>query len=175
MRVLVLAATAAAFLVSNVVAQTAPAPASPAAAMMKTFTAGADIPAMIAKAKADRKGDAPMVNQPILSLAPYTVALEYRPGTAPATVHEIDAEMMVIVQGAGTLITGGKLAGETRTNPTNLAAPTITDGQSRDIAPGDVILIPENTPHQVSPAAGEEIVIISVHMPRPAQAGWSWP
>ncbi len=154
-------------------AQTAPA-ATPAAVNL-FFDAG-DLPAAIAKLKAARVNNQPLVTQPrLLNMPPYRVQLEYRPGTAPATVHEIDAEMMVIVQGAGTLITGGKLAGETRTNPTNLAAPTITDGQSRDIAPGDVILIPENTPHQVSPAAGEEIVIISVHMPRPAQAGWSWP
>jgi len=153
-----------------------PACAQTAPAAVNLFFDAGDLPAAIAKLKAARVNNQPLVTQPrLLNMPPYRVQLEYRPGTAPATVHETDAEMMMIVQGAGTLITGGKLAGETRTNPTNLAAPTITDGQSRDIAPGDVILIPENTPHQVAPAAGEEIVIISVHMPRPAQAGWSWP
>lgn len=156
-------------------AQTASAPA-PAAPMVKLFSAAADLPAAIAKLKAARVGDQPLVVEPrLLSLPPYRVQLEYRPGIAPATVHEKDAEMMYILEGTGTIVTGGKLVGETRTNADNLAGTSIADGKPQAIAPGDVVLIPENTPHQVTPKSGAAIVIMSVHMPRPAQAGWSWP
>ena len=173
MRVLLFAATAG-FLASSAVAQTAPAPApaSPAAAMMKTFTAGADIPAMIAKAKADRKGDAPMVNQPILSLAPYTVALEYRPGTAPASLHEKDAELMFVLEGSGTIVTGGKLVDEKRNNAANLGGSSIAGGKSQAVVKGDFLIVPENTPHQVIPGGGAPIVLMTFHVPRPAPAAW---
>jgi len=159
-------------------AQPAPAaPAVPAAnQVVNLFFDGGDLPAAIAKLKAARVNDQPLVTQPrLLNMPPYRVQLEYRPGTAPATVHEIDAELMFIVQGTGAIVTGGKVVDEKRTNATNLAGPSITGGQSRDISPGDVILIPENVPHQVIPASGQEVVIISFHMPRPAQPGWSWP
>jgi mannose-6-phosphate isomerase-like protein (cupin superfamily) len=157
-------------------AQPAPAAAPAANQVVNLFFDGADLPAAIAKLKAARVNNQPLVTQPrLLNMPPYRVQLEYRPGTAQATVHEIDAEMMVVVEGTGTIVTGGKVVGETRTNASNRAGPSIEGGQSREISPGDVILIPENVPHQVMPAAGQEVVIISVHMPRPAQPGWSWP
>ena len=51
-----------------------PAPAA------KTFMNNKEIMGLIDKAKADRKGDAPLVAEPILSLTPYRAQLEYRPG-----------------------------------------------------------------------------------------------
>src|SRR5579862_5033711 len=59
------------------------------------FMSDKDIMALVEKAKADRKGDAPIVAEPILQLAPYKAQLEYRPGTGPAAYHEHDAELMV--------------------------------------------------------------------------------
>lgn len=59
---------------------------------------------LIEKAQADRKGDAPLVAEPILSLAPYRAQLEYRPGTSPAAVHEKNAELMVVLEGTGNIV-----------------------------------------------------------------------
>src|SRR5437016_2756282 len=59
-----------------------------------TFMSNKEITALVDKAKADRKDNAPNVIEPILSLAPYRAQLEYRPATAPAAVHEKDAELM---------------------------------------------------------------------------------
>ena len=153
------------------------APAAPAAnQVMNLFFDAGDLPAAIAKLKAARVNNQPLVTQPrLLNMPPYRVQLEYRPGAAPAIIHDIDAEMMVVVEGTGTVVTGGKLVNETRTNAANRAGPSIEGGQSREIGPGDVILVPENVAHQVIPGSGQEIVIISIHMPRPAQPGWSWP
>jgi hypothetical protein len=35
-------------------------------------------------------------------------------------VHELDAELFYVIDGSGTVVTGGKLTGETRTNAENL-------------------------------------------------------
>ena len=50
-----------------------------AAAPASVFMSDKDIMALVDKAKADRKGDAPIVAEPILQLAPYKAQLEYRP------------------------------------------------------------------------------------------------
>ena len=54
------------------------APPAPSAATLKTFASSADVAALAAKAKADRKPDQALVAQPLLQLAPYNVNLEYR-------------------------------------------------------------------------------------------------
>jgi len=35
-------------------------------------------------------------------------------------VHEKDADLMIVLQGAGNIVTGGKLVGEKRNNANNL-------------------------------------------------------
>src|SRR4051812_35302488 len=148
------------------VAQAAePAPA-------RTFMNHGEIMGLIDKAKADRKGDAPLVSEPILSMAPYRAQLEYRPAAAPAAVHEKDAELMVVLQGAGNIVTGGKLVAEKRTNANNLSGSSISGGNSQAVVVGDMLIVPANTPHQVIPTGGAPIVLMTMHVPHPPE---NWP
>ena len=136
------------------------------------FMSDKDIMALVDKAKADRKGDAPLVAEPILSLAPYRAQLEYRPGTSPAAVHEKDAELMVVLEGTGNIVTGGKLVDEKRTNANNLGGPSIAGGNSQAVVKGDMLIVPANTPHQVIPTGGAPIVLMTLHVPHPPT---NWP
>ena len=133
----------------------------------KTFTSAAEVDAIIAKAKNERKPDQANLIQPLLRLAPYTVNLEYRVEgiDTPATVHEKEAEMIYVVDGAATFTTGGKLIAEKRTNPTNLSGTGVEGGTPRQISKGDYIFVPENTPHAFTNAHGR-LVIMSIHVPR---------
>jgi mannose-6-phosphate isomerase-like protein (cupin superfamily) len=133
----------------------------------KTFTGAVDVEAMIAKAKNERKPDQANFAQPLLRLAPYTVNLEYRVEgiDTPATVHEKEAELIYVVDGAGTLTTGGKLVGEKRTNATNLSGTGVEGGSPQRISKGDYIFVPENTPHSFTRTQGR-LVIMSIHVPR---------
>lgn len=144
---------------------TAPALAqAPAAPAMKTFTSSAEVQQLIAHARQIHK-DEPTLIQPLLSLQPYRANLEYRTATGPAAVHEKEAELFYVIDGSGTLTTGGKLKDEKRTNPTNLSGSGIDGGQSRAVAKGDFIIVPENTPHQYTGIKGE-LILMSIHMPR---------
>lgn len=147
------------------------ADAPPAPPPMKTFTSSAEVTALIAQAKAQIKEGQPMVGLPILSLTPYRAGLEYRAGNQPPSVHEKDLEMFYVIEGTGTLITGGKLDNEKRNNAANLGGTGITGGTSRAIAKGDFFVVPENTPHQIMPTGGAPIVMMAFHAPRPA-ANW---
>jgi mannose-6-phosphate isomerase-like protein (cupin superfamily) len=148
---------------ASMYAQQADQSAAPA---MKTFASAADVAALAAKAKSERTGGQPLVAQPILQLAPYTANLEYRASVGAASVHERDAEMFYVLDGSATLVTGGKLLNERRTNPANLTGTAVEGGTSRRVAKGDVFIVPENTPHWFSAIDGT-LTLMSLHVPRP--------
>jgi mannose-6-phosphate isomerase-like protein (cupin superfamily) len=142
-----------------------PAPQTDAA-MMKTFASAADVQTLFAKAKAERKEGQVMAAEHILSLAPYVTNLEYRPVEGAVAVHEKEAELVYVIDGGGTLTTGGTVLGEKRTNDANLSGTAIDGGTVRTIAKGDFAIIPEGTPHQFKPAGGA-LVLMTMHVPRP--------
>jgi len=154
-------------LASTVSAQQVAAQAS--AATIKTYTSAGEVEELMAKAKAERKPDQGLFSQRLLELAPYKVNLEYRAALAPAAVHEKEAEVFYVIEGAATMVTGGKLANETRTNATNLAGTGIENGVSRTVAKGDFIVVPESTPHWFS-SIHDTLVLMTFHIPRPVAA-----
>jgi mannose-6-phosphate isomerase-like protein (cupin superfamily) len=137
--------------------------------MMKTFVSSADVTALIAKAKTERKEGQGVLSQRMLQLAPYNVNLEYRASVAAAAVHEKEAEVFYVVDGGATMVTGGKLVNETRPNADNLSGTAIEGGTPRTIAKGDFVIVPENTPHWFSAINGV-LVVMSFHVPRPLPA-----
>ena len=133
----------------------------------KGFSSAVDVQAMIEKAKNERKPDQPNFIQPILQGAPYSVNLEYRVqgiDTNP-NIHDVEAEIVYVVDGAGVLTIGGNLKDERRTNDKNRTGSKLEGGTPRRIAKGDYILIPENTAHSFTQVEGR-LVIMSVHVPR---------
>jgi mannose-6-phosphate isomerase-like protein (cupin superfamily) len=133
----------------------------------KTYSSAADVAALMAQAKAEHKDGQPIVAKNILELAPYGANLEYRSSVGPAAVHEKEAEMFYVIDGSATLMTGGKLANEKRTNAANLTGTGIEGGKSQAVAKGDFVIVPENTPHWFSAINGT-IVLMSLHVPRPS-------
>jgi mannose-6-phosphate isomerase-like protein (cupin superfamily) len=131
----------------------------------KDYISAADVAALEAKAKAERKDGQALVAQRLLTLAPYAANLEYRASVGPAAVHEKDVEIFYVVDGSATLVTGGKLTGETRPNPNNLSGTGIEGGTPRKVSKGDFFLVPENTPHWFSAIDGV-VVLMSLHVPK---------
>jgi mannose-6-phosphate isomerase-like protein (cupin superfamily) len=136
---------------------------------IKTFASAADVMALQAKARNDRKEGQALVAERILSLAPYNANLEYRTAVAAASVHETEAELFYVLDGSATLVTGGKLKDEKRTNAQNLSGSGIEGGKSEALAKGDVVIVPEGTPHWFSAINGS-VTLMSLHMPRPVPA-----
>jgi hypothetical protein len=131
----------------------------------KLFTAGADIPALIAQAKAAQKS--PTVNSvvPIAVVGPYRVLLEYRTGLTPPTVHHGQAELIQVIRGNATLATGGKLTGilPSRPGATGETGTGIEGSSPQKLAAGDYVVVPTDTAHQFQDVQGE-FIIMSVHM-----------
>src|SRR3982751_2368949 len=68
---------------------------------------GSELAAIIAKQPKDKNG-----NQTFIDLAPYNVNMEHRIMSQGAAVHEKEAELFYVIDGSGTLVTGGKLVEE---------------------------------------------------------------
>jgi mannose-6-phosphate isomerase-like protein (cupin superfamily) len=77
----------------------------------------------------------------------------FRPKTMPgdAIAHETKTtEVYVILEGTGTLVTGGMILGTVKQPSGRSSGPRgerIEGGVSRHVSPGDVIVIPGRTPH----------------------------
>ena len=147
-----------------------PLPALAQTAAPSLFTAGADIPAVIAKAKAEQKSPTINSTQPVATFGPYRVLLEYRTGLTPPTVHHGEAELVHVLQGNATFMSGGKLIGGAPMRPgaTTDAGTGIEGGSPRKLSAGDILLVPPDTAHQFQDVNGE-FIIISVHMFMPAK------
>ena len=131
---------------------------------MKEFTSAAEVQAMIDRARAIRR-DEPQINSPLLTLPPYRLQIEYRGSAGPPAIHDTEAEMMYVVEGAGTVITGGTVVAKTATTLNNWNGTSIEGGVSRPFAKGDWLFVPQGVPHQISAVQGS-IVLATFHVPR---------
>lgn len=128
-----------------------------------TYFSAADVAALVARAKRERKDNAPLVVAKVLQLAPYETFLEYRANSKPLAnvgLHPKEAELIYVLDGSGTMVTGGTIA------PDDMS---IDGGHSQKIGKGDFIFIPENTPHWIS-HIDQTLVLMSMHVPRPLPA-----
>ena len=69
-----------------------------------------------------------------------------------AIVHATGWEVHHIVDGSGTIVTGGTLVRSVDGSGARVV--TIAEGESRTVSRGDVIVIPAGTPHWYSHIAG---------------------
>ena len=53
-----------------------------------------------------------------------------------------------MLQGSATFVTGGEAVNANPTAPDELRGSSIRNGQTRQIAKGDVIVVPRSVPHQ---------------------------
>lgn len=79
----------------------------------------------------------------------YRINLITRTEPAGAIVHVPGTELHYILEGAGTLVTGGVVVRAAQGAPG-----TIEGGQAQRVQKGDAVLIPEGTPHQYTAVEG---------------------
>ena len=87
------------------------------------------------------------------------IAMRRRSGAGQpqyAIVHPFSTEIYYIVEGTGTLVTGGalELPLAPSTDADVIRSKAITDGMIRKVAKGDVIVVPPGTPHWFSAIDG---------------------
>ena len=91
----------------------------------------------------------------------------HREGNGQAELHETQADVIVIESGEGSLVVGGTVVDPKTVSPHEVRGPSIKDGVTKQVAPGDVLHIAAKTPHQVMVPAGKQITYFVVKVDTP--------
>ena len=135
-----------------------PAPAA-APRPEKTFISAAEVQALMAAA-IQKNPSQNNYGQPMLTLPPYNINLEYRhdTGAAGGVAHKGEDEFIAILDGTATMIIGG-----------TIVSGHIEGGKEQKVAKGDFVIIPENTPHTFT-GMSEHFFDLAMHVPAAAPA-----
>jgi glc operon protein GlcG len=84
----------------------------------------------------------------------YMVHASHREGPGMAEVHELDADIIYVLDGSATFVTGGTVEGGKATAPSEIRGASIRNGDVRRISKGDVLIVPAGTPHWFKDVSG---------------------
>lgn len=124
----------------------APAPPPGAPAIYKS---NADLQAVL-KAAIARTTD--MATSAVALTDQYRVNIVHRPKPNGAIAHPGNTELHYIIEGSGTVVTGGKIV---RPQGAPASAATIEGGESHKVTKGDIIIVPAGSAHMYSEVNGE--------------------
>jgi glc operon protein GlcG len=77
----------------------------------------------------------------------YMVHASRRDKAGVVEVHEQDADIIYVLEGTATFVTGGTMVGGKTIAPGEIRGTEVRGGETRQIAKGDVIIVPAGTPH----------------------------
>ena len=78
----------------------------------------------------------------------YMVHASRREKPGQAEIHTKDADVIYVLQGTATFVTGGEAVDGKTIAPDEIRGSSIKSGETRKIAKGDVVIVPRGVPHQ---------------------------
>ena len=124
----------------------APAPPAPAAGSPGIYKSAQELADALKKATAAPGG---MGASEVGITDQYRVNVVSRVKPAGALAHAGNTELHYIIDGSATIVTGGTIV-----RGATPGAATIKDGVTRKVSKGDVVIVPENSPHWYSVVDG---------------------
>jgi glc operon protein GlcG len=106
-----------------------------AATASVTYLRGAEVAEAFAKGR------------PLLEMANYKVHASHRDGAGKAEVHLRDTDIIHVLHGKATLVTGGTVVEGQSTEPDEIRGAGLQGGEVRHLAEGDVVVVPSGVPH----------------------------
>ena len=77
----------------------------------------------------------------------YMVHASRREKPGMAEIHTKDADIVYVLDGTATLVTGGTAVDAKVTEPDELRGSSINGGEAHPLKKGDVIIVPAGVPH----------------------------
>ncbi|MDQ6664199.1 MAG: hypothetical protein M3Z23_07380 [Acidobacteriota bacterium] len=84
---------------------------------------------------------------PIAAGQGFTVSGSHRDKAGQVEVHDTETDIIYLIDGEATFVTGGTMVGGKSTKPGQYLGSDITGGEPRHLTKGDVIVVPAGTPH----------------------------
>jgi len=91
-------------------------------------------------------------DQPVIGLR--------RTGPGRSELHAKFADVWYVLQGAGTVVTGGSIVGGAETQPGEVRGSGIDGGTPKRVQAGDFGVVPAGVPHWVSAVEGELLYLV---------------
>lgn len=123
----------------SLLAQGPPPPPAPAPGSPATYKAAADLAAVLSSVKPNAAG---MFSSNVTTNDQYRVSVIKRDKAAGALAHAGNTELLYILEGEGTMVTGGTLVPAANSKPAS-----VTEGVSQRFVKGDVFIVPPGSPH----------------------------
>jgi glc operon protein GlcG len=114
------------------------APAAAAAGMTAggvTYIPAPDVSAAFAK------------GAPLVETGRYKIHASRREAPGQAEVHQRDTDIIYVLEGTATIVTGGEVLEGRTTAPEEIRGSGIRGGETRALVKGDVMVVPGGTPH----------------------------
>jgi quercetin dioxygenase-like cupin family protein len=103
----------------------------------------------------------------LLNNGAYQILTSHRIQTGQVEVHAQYGDIMYVVEGSATVVTGGTVVDGKTTAPGEIRGKSITGGKSNHLVPGDVLVIQAGTPHWFQ----EVDKLVNYYVVKPRMAG----
>src|SRR5262245_19846964 len=90
----------------------------------------------------------------LVNMGNYVVHASHREMDGIAEIHTLDTDLIYMLEGSATFVTGGSVPDAKPIEPNELRGQKIVGGESRRIAKGDVIVVPAGVPHMFTDVRG---------------------
>lgn len=84
---------------------------------------------------------------PLIETAEYKVHASRRTAPGLVEIHEYETDVLYVLQGKATFVTGGRLLDGKAAAPGEIRGTQLEGAASHELEPGDVAVVPRNTPH----------------------------
>jgi glc operon protein GlcG len=84
---------------------------------------------------------------PLLEQFNYKIHASRREAPGMVEVHAEDTDIIHVLQGSATLVTGGEVVGGKAMAADEVRGTGVRGGTERTLSPGDVVVVPAGTPH----------------------------
>jgi glc operon protein GlcG len=108
---------------------------APASSGAVTHLSAADVTAAFEKGR------------PLVEVDAFKIHASRREGPGKAEVHVRDTDVIYVLEGSATIVTGGSVDDQQTVAPDELRGTSITNGESRALRKGDVMVVPNGVPH----------------------------
>jgi len=90
----------------------------------------------------------------LLNNGSYQVHASRREEPGQVEVHVKDTDVIYMLEGSTTFVTGGTMVGGKTTAPDEIRGSNVQGGKTRTLTKGDVIVVPSGTPHWFKAVSG---------------------
>lgn len=84
---------------------------------------------------------------PLLENAAYKIHASRREAAGQAEIHVRDTDIVYVLEGSATFVTGGTVVAPREVATDEIRGERIEGGETREIVPGEVVVVPNGVPH----------------------------